>query len=74
MLSLVKVENPAPCEGCDGAHRARNHIFLCGHSYMMLCHDCLMEHAQIAIDNASSSSVNKELLADMSQPKMAKAA
>ena len=40
----------------------------------MLCHACLMEHAQIAIDNASSSSVNKELLADMSQPKMARAA
>lgn len=52
MLSLVKVEPAVPCQGCNRGRKAQNKTYLYGHEYMVLCHECLMDHAQIAIDNA----------------------
>lgn len=52
MLSLVKVDPAVPCEICGLGRKANNHVYLAGHHYAFMCHECLMDQTQIAIDNA----------------------
>lgn len=59
MLSLVKVEPAVKCEGasCPRPHLSRNatnHVYLHGHSYLRLCLDCVMQHAEMWEQNGGS--------------------